>query len=118
MRRLLYILLMFCLPLQGFAMQWGQAIQAEEITLAHEMLHDEHVSHHHEADGTLHFDSSDESIQHVQDHSCSAQPVGLFLPALAPAPLQLVERITVGDAVFYADAMLELPHRPPAFALG
>lgn len=109
MRRLLCILLMFCLPLQGFAMQGS---------FAHEILHEEHVSHHHEADGSIHFDASDESVQHVQDHSCSTQPGGLFFPALAPTPAQLVETVAIGEVAFIPDPMLEHPHRPPALSLG
>ena len=54
MRRLLCILLMLCLPLQGFAMQWGFAMQSSDLSLAHEALHEGFVSHHHEDDGTIH----------------------------------------------------------------
>lgn len=90
----------------------------EDVGFAHELLHDEHVSHHHEDDGSIHFDASEESVQHVQDHSCSPQPAGLFVPELVTAPVQLVETISATEVNFIPDPMLEHPHRPPAFALG
>ncbi|KRB92357.1 hypothetical protein ASE26_05070 [Duganella sp. Root198D2] len=109
---------MFCLPLQGFARHWSEDIQTGDRSFAHGVLHDEHVSHHHEADGSIHFDASDESVQHVQDHSCSPQPTGLLLPAVAAAPDQLVEIVSARVIAYIPDPMLELPHRPPALALG
>jgi hypothetical protein len=118
MRRFLCILLMLLLPLQGFAMQRNQAIQTGDLSFVHEVLHDEHISHHHEDDGSVHFDSSDESVQHVQDHSCSPPPGGLFVPELAPAPNELVETVSIHLVTFIPDPMLEMPHRPPATTLG
>lgn len=118
MRRLFCILLMFCLPLQGFAMPWGQAMQASEQSLMHEVLHDEHVSHHHEDDGSIHIDDSDESSRHIEDHSSSPQPVGLPIPFLVAAPLELVHTVSGDLVAFIPDPMLALPHRPPASALG
>lgn len=98
-------------------MQWGQAIGENGSTVAHEFLHDEHVSHHHEDDGSIHFDNSEESTQHIQDH-CSSLPGGLFVPCLATAPLRLVTTATIHLVAYIPDPMLELPHRPPANALG
>ena len=119
MRQLLCLLLMICLPLQGFAMQWGAAFHSVEAgSLAHEVLHDEHVSHHHDEDGSVHFDASEESSSHVQDHSCTLQLAALFTPDQACAPRRLVETITIPSATPISDPMLELPHRPPAPALG
>jgi hypothetical protein len=118
MRRLFCILLMFCLPLQGFAMQWSSAIQVEDVSFAHEILHEEHVSHHHEDDGSIHFDASEESVQHVQDHFCSPQPGGFFVPELVTAPARLVETLSVAEVTFIPDPMLEQPLRPPASTLG
>lgn len=100
-------------------MQWSDAFQSDEVaTFAHEVLHDEHVSHHHEDDGSIHFDASDESIQHVQDHSCSPQPGGLFIPQILRAPDQLIEVLMIDPITHIPDPMLELPHRPPALTLG
>lgn len=100
-------------------MQWGEAIQSDvAATIAHEVLHDDLVNHHHEDDGSIHFDASDESVQHVQDHSCSPQPGGLFVPQIVGAPNQLVELITISLVASVPDPELELPHRPPAPTLG
>jgi hypothetical protein len=118
MRRLLCILLMFCLPLQSFAMQWSTAMETDGMSLTHEALHDEHVSHHHEDDGSIHFDNSDESSQHIGDHYCSLQPAVLCLAAALPAPLELVEDLRVVWDRSVPDPELKLPDRPPSHALG
>lgn len=99
-------------------MQWGQAMELADFSFTHEVLHDERVSHHHDDDGSIHFDVSDESAQHVQDHCCSPQPGGLFVPELLSPPPQLVETIPVAEITFIPDPMLEHPHRPPAPTLG
>jgi len=99
-------------------MQWGQAMQAGDESLMHEVLHEERVSHHHEDDGTVHFDNSDESSQHIQDHSCSPQPAGLYFPVLLPAPTELIQLVSVDLVEFIPEPALRLPHRPPALALG
>jgi len=93
-------------------------MQLDDLDISHELLHDEGVSHHHDDDGSIHFDASEESAQHVQDHSCASQPAGLFVPELIAAPIQLVETITLSENLFIPDPMLEQPHRPPAPALG
>lgn len=119
MRRLFCILLMFCLPLQGFAMPWERSLQPSAQSLMHEVLHDEHVSHHHhEDDGSIHIDDSDESSQHIDDHSTSPQPVGLLIPFLVAPPVELVHTVSLDLVEFIPDPMLALPHRPPASALG
>lgn len=118
MRRLLCILLMLCLPLQGFAMQWGAAIQTSEMSLLHEVLHEEQVSHHHESDGSIHYDHSDESSQHIQDHSSSPQPAGLIVALNSAPPLQLVSVLHSEFTQFVPDPLLDSPHKPPTFALG
>lgn len=122
MRRLFCILLMLCLPLQGFAMQWPMALASDAAPLAqevmHEVMHDAHVSHHHDDDGTLHIDDSDESEQHIQDHSSPPQPAtlpALLLPLAPPGPVFTVPTALVQ---YIPDPMLELPHRPPSPSLG
>lgn len=113
---------MLCLPLQGFAMQWGLASPGEAAPFAqevmHDVMHDAHISHHHEDDGTLHIDDSEESSQHVQDHSAPPQPANLRAMAQPVAPPQLVFAVLAEVARFIPDPMLECPHRPPAPTLG
>jgi hypothetical protein len=126
MRRFFYLLLMLCLPLQGLAMQWGTAWPSDAAPVAHEVmhkvmhevLHDAHVSHHHEDDGTLHIDDSDESAEHIQDHSAPPQPAALLSTVLPAAPPALVCSVQPGAPPLIPDPMLECPHRPPALSLG
>ncbi len=122
MRRFFCILLLLCLPLQGFAMQWGMAWASDAAPPAqevvHEVMHEEHISHHHEEDGTLHVDDSEESVQHVQDHSVPPQPVTLTASLAPIAPPELVSPVVAERVQIIPDPMLECPHRPPAGSLG
>lgn len=118
MRRIFCIFLLMCLPLHGFAMQWGGMLAGNNSTIAHELAHDEHVQHHHNDDGSIHFDDSEESAQHLLDHSASPQPVDLVMPAVAGAPEQLVSIVVVDVASYIPNPFLDGPHRPPALTLG
>ena len=118
MRRLLCILLMMCLPLQGFAMQWSGLLTGESTTIAHELAHEENIQHHHEDDGTVHYDDSGESADHMLDHQASAQPLHIVAPSVPAAPEQLVSSLPARAALPIPDPFLDCPHRPPAIALG
>ena len=117
MRRLLCLLLMLCLPLQSFALQWEHVI-AGDTTLVHEIEHDEHVQHHHGDDGSVHYDNSDESAKHVQDHTCSPQPAAIQLPSQAVLPAQLISILRPDGPAAMPDPLLDCPHRPPSSTLG
>lgn len=118
MRRILLICLLICLPLHGFALQWGSFMAADTSTIAHEMEHIENVQHHHEDDGSIHYDDSDESQQHLLDHPATPQPGHIVLPVLPAAPNQLVSTIAVDVTSYIPDPLLDCPHRPPALTLG
>ena len=119
MRRLFCLFLLICLPLHGFAMQWGPLLAGENQTIGHQLEHDEHVPHHHhEEDGSVHYDDSDESEQHLLDHPTSPQPASPVPPFMAGAPEQLVSLVLMEGASGVPDPLLDCPHRPPAFALG
>ncbi len=118
MRRLVYLLLLFCLPLYGFALQGGQphAYGAESFT--HEVEHEQGLQHHHEDDGSIHYDESDKSLAHAQDHSSSAQPFGFHVPSLtAPAERQVS---VLAPFIVHAppDPFLDGPRKPPRPAPG
>ena len=118
MRRILYILMLFCLPLYGFAMQGAVPPATGVASLVHVLDHDEGVSHHHEHDGSVHYDDSDASLEHTQEHSCATQPAGCGLPRsflfFGKATAQRGSYV----AALVPDPVLEGPHRPPAFPLG
>lgn len=110
--------MLFCLPLYGFAMQGSVPTATGVVSLVHTLDHDEGVSHHHEADGSVHYDQSDASTEHTQEHSCAAQPAGCGLPRstlfFGKATAQLGSYVPV----VVPEPVLEGPHRPPAFPLG
>jgi hypothetical protein len=71
------------------------------------------AAHHHDDDGSTHYDSSDESLQHMQ-----ADHMGVVSgPTVAPAPLAApVLRYTATAAAQEEpppDPYLEGPRRPP-----
>lgn len=118
MRRIIGICLLMCLPLYGFAMQWGMLLSGGTTTIAHQIEHDEHVVHHHEEDGSIHYDDSGESADHMLDHPASPQPVHIAVPVIPGAPERLVSGIVADAASRIPDPLLDCPHRPPAPALG
>lgn len=118
MRRILHIFLLLCLPLYGFAMQGSLPLVGGAPLLVHEIEHDEGIAHHHEDDGTVHYDESEESLAHVQDHSTPPQPAGFGLPQLSVPPERLVSRLGPYVARAVPEPFLDGPHRPPAFSLG
>lgn len=116
MRRFFQLLLLLCLPLYGFAMQ-GALPPAAGAAL-HALGNDTRLHHHHQDDGSVHYDDSDASLDHAQDHSSCAQPAvfpiaRLMLPSAPPASLlaRYVTRVV-------PEPFLEGPHRPPACAPG
>ena len=99
-------------------MQWGTLLAGSATTIMHEVEHDEHVQHHHEEDGSIHYDDSDESAQHLLDHPASSQPVHSAMPLMPGAPDQLVSTVALDAVSYIPDPLLDCPHRPPALALG
>lgn len=117
MRRLLCLFLLICLPLHSFAMQLGGVHALIGSGLVHEVVHDQGIEHHHDQDGSIHYDQSDESEQHVQEHCGAAQ---FILPVSFSATLPGTpqgERPLVRPT-FIPHPHLEDPDRPPVPAPG
>lgn len=118
MRRLICILLLMCLPLHSFATQGGALLLGSNASIAHELEHDEGLHHHHD-DGSVHYDDSDESHDHIQDHSASSpQPAGLSVLSLPTAPPQLISSLKIDFSHFIPEPFLDGPLRPPSLTLG
>ena len=118
-RRIIHILLLFCLPLYGFAMQGGLPRDGGGASLAHQLEHKiEHDQgihhHHHEEDGSVHYDESDESRDHAQEHSSTSQPAGFGLARMTFPPEQSVSELGAYIAHSVPEPFLDGPHRPPA----
>lgn len=118
MRQLLCILILLCLPLQSLALQVGWSQPGQPADLIHEIEHHEGIQHHHEDDGSVHYDNSAESQEHVQDHCTSAQPADLMATLVSVAPQPLVSVLKPEQNCLIASPYIEGPTRPPALALG
>lgn len=115
MRRIICLLLLVCLPLQGFALPWSMSTPAAGVL--HEIDHDEGRLHHHDDGGSVHYDDSEESAEHLQDHS-SPQPVALIAPQLPGVPPEPAMAAVGGDSSFLPDPLPDRLQRPPAPSLG
>jgi hypothetical protein len=113
-RRLLCIFLLLLLPLHSFAMQSGLLSPESMFDIAHEVEHLEAKSHHHNDDGSVHYDDSGESAAHFADHAASQQSAtlpSLAMPFLMAGPCT----VEVGEPVYYIpDPVPERPQRPPS----
>ena len=100
-------------------MQFGAMTSAQAANIAHELDHAGGVQHHHhENDGSVHYDDSDESAKHVSDHSAAHQPPGLPLPAM-PAMSAASTSLPFGDITqFVPDPAPDGLLRPPSPSLG
>jgi hypothetical protein len=117
-RRFICLLLFLCLPLQSFAVQGGAPLfgSAGGGSIAHEVDHAAEIAHHHDDDGSVHYDESDESVQHIQDHSSAAQAAHPATPFHPVAPEQPARVFAGMAARFIPDPYLDSPLRPPARA--
>jgi hypothetical protein len=119
-RRLICILLLLCLPLQSFAVQGGALlfVSTSGQGIGHELDHAAEIEHHHDDDGSVHYDGSEESAQHIEDHSSCAQVAFLAVPFQSIAPEQGACAADGALARFIPDPCLDSPLRPPAPTLG
>jgi len=113
-RRLLCIFLLMLLPLHSFAMQSGWLSAEAVFDIAHEVEHLQATSHHHDDDGSVHYDDSGESAAHSVDHSAFQQSASL--PSVA-MPLLTIQPFTIRlrePAYYIPDPFLKDPQRPPS----
>lgn len=116
MRRLLCLFLLMLLPLHSFAVQSGWLSAEKAFDIAHEVEHLQAVSHHHDDDGSVHYDDSGESTAHSADHSASHSPHAGSLPSVA-MPLLTIQPFTIRlhePAYYIPDPFLKDPQRPPS----
>lgn len=102
------------LPLHSFAMQGGGLSAGKMCDIAHEVEHLEATSHHHDDDGSVHYDDSGESAAHFGDYAASQQSASLPSGAL---PSLLIEPYIIKFfelALSISDPFLEDPQRPLA----
>lgn len=118
MRRIITIFLLLCLPMYGFAMHGGLSPANGLPSLAHAVEHDEGISHHHEEDGSVHYDASDESLDHAQEHSCSPQAASISVPTLSFAPGQRLSERAALTTLAVPEPFLDGPRKPPRHAPG
>jgi hypothetical protein len=100
------------IPLHSFATQGG-LLSTGGFDIAHELEHLDGTSHHHNDDGSIHYDESGESDQHLAEHSASSPAATLpSLSSLQITPdLLTVIRSEFGQ--YIPDPVPERPQRPP-----
>lgn len=82
--------------------------------IEHEVAHHDRVSHHHDNDGSMHYDASTESSQHASDHACCHVTAALpptFFPILDIAPSRFLDTHVDADL---PEGFHERPQRPPS----
>lgn len=99
-------------------MHGGVQPAAGAAALVHEIEHEEGILHHHDEDGTVHYDASDASLAHVQDHSSCAQPAGFGLARLMLPSDKARSAPGLYVAQVVPEPFLDGPHRPPASSPG
>ncbi|MCC2955929.1 hypothetical protein LK542_09920 [Massilia sp. IC2-477] len=109
---------MLCLPLYGFAMQGGLPQAYGTQTVAHAVAHDENILHHHHEDDSVHYDASEKSLAHTQDHHSCAQALDLLLPSCIVPPEQLLSSLVASSAGTIPEPFLDGPRKPPRHAPG
>lgn len=113
-RRLLCILLLALLPLHGFAAPGGELVAGLWADIAHEVEHLKGVSHHHDDDGSIHFDDSGESSQHIAEHSASCHQVAALSSFTGLQTNFVFSIVALPESGSYLpDPILKLPQRPP-----
>lgn len=117
MRKFFCLLLVLLLPLQSLAMQVTGVRLFDLGRVAHEVEHSVGIEHHHhEGAGTIHYDDSDESVQHGLEHSPVSQVVFLSSLPLTLVPGDQVREPPVDYTAYFPDPVLENPTRPPVFS--
>jgi hypothetical protein len=114
-RRLVYIFLFLILPLHAFALQSGWSPTGKALDIAHEIDHHQGNSHHHDEDGSIHYDDSVESTNHLAEPDCCQQSASMpppVLPLLSfPSPSNTPPRPTTAQPQRFPECL----QRPPAF---
>lgn len=107
------LLLIFCLCWQSLAQAGTLVALADDVELAHEVMHFHGEAHHHnDHDGGIHQDGSAASTQHLLDDAC------LYPPALPSASAVLHLPAALADPPAKASAPTSAPfldglERPP-----
>ncbi len=117
MRRFLCLLLLVCLPLQSFAVQLSGVQETGLAQLFHQVDHAE-APHHHDDDGSIHYDNSDESSEHSGECSASHQQSLLTSGAVLFNQLVVSAARRFDPLSFIPHPYLDDPQRPPARAPG
>jgi len=117
-RRLFCLLLLICLPLQSFA---SHVSSMQPLGLAgmasHEIDRSDEL-HHHDDGGAIHYDGSEQSVAHADDHSAPVQFSALNRAAIlfGLSPVSLADYPEPVSTI--PEPCLDDPQRPPSFAPG
>lgn len=110
------LLLILLLPLQSLAMQVTSVRLFDLGRVAHEVEHSVGIEHHHHDAGTIHYDDSEESVQHGLEHSPVSQVVFLSSLPVMLIPGDQVREHALESTTFIPDPVPDNPTRPPVFS--
>jgi hypothetical protein len=113
-RRLVCIFLLLILPLHALALQGGWSPGGNAFDLAHEMAHHHGDSHHHDEDGSIHYDDSLESAKHLTDSDFCQQTAAMPPPALPLLNLPSSAKNPPHPSAAVPQRFPECPQRPPS----
>ncbi|MDX1668788.1 MAG: hypothetical protein R3194_05180 [Limnobacter sp.] len=114
MRRLICLLLLFCLPFQAVGVLAFETHNSHHEDIVHSVAHDNLQAHHHLVDGTIAFDQSEGSSEHLSDHAVyHAVTFAMLLSSVEVFPMS-VDNIRVEDfSTFISDRSPDGLLRPP-----
>lgn len=88
-------------------------------SLEHVLEHAQEIEHHHhDEDGSVHYDDSQESTEHTQEHAAVSAQCLLDTKCVALEPRRLQTKVVPTFALSVPNPDLEDPQRPPVFAPG
>jgi len=88
-------------------------------SLEHVLEHAQEIEHHHhEEDGSVHYDDSQESMEHIQEHAAASAQCLFDTPCMPLEPRRLQTKIVLPFESTLPNPDLEDPQRPPVFAPG
>lgn len=99
-------------------MQSGWSPASRTFDVAHEMEHLEGIQHHHDADGTVHYDDSSKSAKHHAEHAGCGHALALPSHLTPQVVLTAFSFSMVEFRQFVPERVPERPQRPPQQLLG
>lgn len=113
MRRIVTILLIAMMPFQTIWAASGMGHGIGEFDMRHLADHAAGVDHHHGVDGSVHYDESDQSSQHMKHHAGCLSWVAILSDTPLQLPPQAAQAAIIVETPPLVQAFLDTLFRPP-----